>query len=331
MKLSITYLIKRYTLGLVLLASFIFSSCSKFVATDTAPSLVSIGEVYKTDATATAAVSAMYSYSNNITLLGNISYLDGIYADELQYTGTSTNLLEFAGSNISSTNSSSESNFWTYSYYMIGQANLAIDGLTNSTTLTPSLKSQLLGEAKFFRAFAFFYLAHHFGGVPLSLSATQIDNAFLPRSAADEIWAQVISDLKDAEALLPTAYAGTSGQRGRVNKWAAAALLARTYLYNKDYVNAEAQATLVISSGTYSLDALSNVFINTSKETILQFATYYGYSTFGPNYRTTTSATTVAPPIYVLYPTFTNSFEPGDTRKTSWVDSKELVNVGYNT
>ncbi|WP_183557921.1 RagB/SusD family nutrient uptake outer membrane protein [Mucilaginibacter sp. SP1R1] len=319
--------VKKYTLVLIVLISTALSACQKYVDTAIAPTLISADNVYKTDATATSAVLALYSYNYTPNFIGYSSYLGGLNADELQYTSTTSDIMQFGASNVSVTNSASESYLWTYAYGIIGEANLAINGLTNSTTITPALKNQLLGEAKFFRAFVYFNMVNCFGGVPLSLSAAQLDNSFLPRSSADAVWAQVIADLKDAQGLLPVAYAGISAQKGRVNKWAATALLARAYLYTKDYANAEAQATQVIGSGTYSLDALSNVFVNTSTETILQFATYYGYSTFGTNYRT--NATSTTPPTYVLYPTFTKSFETGDNRMTNWVDSTTLNNTKY--
>lgn len=319
--------VKKYALVLIALLSAALSACQKYVDTPIAPTLISADNVYKTDATATSAVLALYSYTYTPNFLGYSSYLGGLAADELQYTSTTSGIMEFGASNVSVTNNTSESYLWTYAYNIIGEANLAINGLTNSTTVTPALKNQLLGEAKFFRAFVYFNMVNYFGGVPLSLSAAQLDNSFLPRSSADAVWAQVVTDLKDAQSLLPAAYAGISAQKGRVNKWAATALLARAYLYKKDYVNAEAMATQVIGSGIYSLDAVNNVFVNTSTETILQFATYNGYSTFGPNYRTNTTSTT--PPAYVLYPTFTKSFENGDKRMASWVDSTTLNNVKY--
>jgi len=319
--------VKKYALVLIALLSAALSACQKYVDTPIAPTLISADNVYKTDATATSAVLALYSYTYTPNFLGYSSYLGGLDADELQYTSTTSGIMEFGASNVSVTNNTSESYLWTYAYNIIGEANLAINGLTNSTTVTPALKNQLLGEAKFFRAFVYFNMVNYFGGVPLSLSAAQLDNSFLPRSPVDAVWAQVVTDLKDAQSLLPAAYAGISAQKGRVNKWAATALLARVYLYKKDYVNAEAMATQVIGSGIYSLDAVNNVFVNTSTETILQFATYNGYSTFGPNYRTNTTSTT--PPAYVLYPTFTKSFENGDKRMASWVDSTTLNNVKY--
>jgi hypothetical protein len=320
---------KIYILLFVGLMSLMLPSCQKYVEVPAAPSSLSLDQTYTTDASATSAVLALYSYTYTTNYIGYISYLNGIYSDELQYTGSAAATMEFGASNVASTNATSESYLWTYAYYIIGEANLAIDGISKSTGVTAATKNQLIGEAKFFRAFVFFNMVNHFGGVPLSLSSAQLDNSFLARSTSDAVWAQVIADLKDAQSLLPTTYAGTAALKGRVNKWAATALLARAYLYTKDYANAEAQATQVIGSGAYSLDALGNVFINTSNETILQFSTLFGYTTFGPNYRTTTSTAIVAPPTYVLYPTFTKSFETGDNRKTSWVDSTTYSGVKY--
>jgi hypothetical protein len=46
--------------------------------------------------------------------------------------------------------------------------------LNQSQTLTPSLKDQLLGEAKFVRALTYFYLVNLFGDVPMPLTLTLI-------------------------------------------------------------------------------------------------------------------------------------------------------------
>lgn len=165
--------------------------------------------------------------------------------------------------------------------------------------------------------------------MPLELIPTQ--SSSLARSSASDIWSQIITDLKDAESLLPSAYAGIAIQRGRVNKYAAAALLARAYLYTKDYANAETESTKVIGATdvTYSLPSLASAFLSTSPEIILQFSTLYGYSTFGSGFRTASAAVNVAPPTYVLASGFTASFENGDQRKKVWVDSTTYNKVVY--
>jgi len=305
----------------LVLFAIIVTSCKKYVDIPIAPNMIANADVFKTDASATSAVLSMYSYSYMTTSIGYFTYLGGLASDELQTTSSDASLQEFAQSAVTTTNSYVLNYLWSYPYTLIRWSNLAIDGITNSTTLTPATKSQLLGEAKFFRAFIYFHVVNYIGNVPLELIPTPSSNK--AQSLPADVWKQIISDLKDAESLLPSAYAGIAAQRGRVNKYAAAALLARAYLYTKDYTNAETESSNVIGASdiTYSLAPLANTFISTSPETILQFSTLYGYSTFGSAFRTSSSANNVAPPSYVLYPGFTNSFEAGDQRKVAWVDS----------
>jgi hypothetical protein len=320
LKYNLSKFLLIYIIGLPLL--IMSSSCNKYVELDAPENKIEASTVYQTDATATAAVIALYSYGilNAFTALQqNMAQLTGVSADELHYTLVSTpEITEIENNSISIANGQNAT-FWASLYSELLLANDAIVGITASTTLTPSTKSQLLGEAKFFRAFINFYLVNIYGDVPLITSTDALTIAYLPRSSTDQVWALIISDLKDAQGLLPVTYVGTL--RSRVNQMAATALLARVYLYRKDYVNAEAMATNVISSGAYGLVATNSVFINTSNETIVQFATYYGFSAFAQSYRTATSAANIAPPTYVLTSAVVKSFEAGDNRKTNWVDS----------
>jgi len=315
---------KRFKLlatGVVLPAVIFFIGCNKLVELDAPQNKINASTAYQTDGTATAAVVALYNYGIfgiMGTLQQAITFYGGISADELHYTLTSTPEITEIENNQISIGSSINSTFWANAYSELLAANSAITGITNSTTLTPAVRSQLLGEAKYFRAWVNFYLVNYYGGVPIT-GNDPLTNAYLPRSSADAVWTSIIADLRDAQGLLPATYVGTL--KSRVNLYAATALLARVYLYRKDYANAEAQATQVISSGTYTLATTPNVFINTSTETILQFATFVGASTFASSYRTATSAANVAPPVYTLTSNIANSFELGDNRKTNWVDS----------
>lgn len=321
--------VKFVTVSFFILLAVLITSCKKFVDIPIAPDRIANDNVYTTDASATSAVLSLYSYSYMPTSIGYFTYLGGLAADELQCTSSDAALQEFAQSSVTTTNTYVSNYLWSYPYTLIRWSNLAINGISKSTTLSTNTKNQLLGEAKFFRAFIYFHLVNYLGSVPIELIPTQSSN--LAQSSAADVWKQIISDLKDAENLLPSAYAGISAQRARVNKYAASALLARAYLYTNDYANAETEATKVIGATdiSYSLPPLANVFISTSTETILQFSTFYGYSAFGSTYRTASSSATVAPPTYVLYPGFTNSFEQGDQRFKSWVDSTTYSGKKY--
>lgn len=310
---------------LALVAVFV-SSCDNYVDIAISPNKLSTEDAFSSDASATSVVLALYSYYNTTSSLPYFSFLGGLSADELQYTGSTAEMQEFAQASVTTTNSTLKNYLWVYPYAVISEANQAISGITNSAAITAATKKQLLGEAKFFRAYYYFNLVNYLGDVPLSLNASVLENAYLARSPKDSVYAQIINDLKDAQSLLPATY--TTTLRTRVNQYAADALLARVYLYTKDYANAEAEATKVITATdvTYTMAALSAAFINTSSETILQFATTYGYSFYGSNYRTS-SATAV--PTYVLYPKFINSFEAGDQRKVSWIDSVTSSGTKY--
>ncbi|RQO76478.1 hypothetical protein DBR40_11260 [Pedobacter sp. KBW01] len=325
MKINNMFFKKIMALGLVLMA---LSSCKKFVEADLANNLIAKEDAFTTDNSATSATLSLYSYFSTLDNLRNTTWLGGLLADELQNTTSNADLIQFSQNVVVPTNNVATSNVWGYSYQTIRYCNLILDGIGRSTGMTTPVKNQLSGEAKFFRALMYFNLVNFYGGVPITSEVNELDNAFKPRATAAEIYAQVFSDLKDAQNLLPTTYAGSTALKVRVNKWAATALLAKVYLYNKDYANAEAEATKVIGSGTYNIATLSNTFINTSSETILQLSTLFGASAFS-TYRTTSSAANVAPPAYVLYNNFTKDFELNDNRKTSWVDSTTFNAVKY--
>jgi hypothetical protein len=310
-------------------AIIISSSCNKYVSLDAPVNKIDASAAYTTDNTATASVLALYNYgiySSFGSMFIDLNVFAGVSSDEMHYTGTTYPEITDIENNAIAIGSAQNANMWGYAYSELLVANDAITGITKSTTLTASVKSQLLGEAKFFRAFINFYLVNYYGGVPLTTSDPLV-SAYLPRSSAAQVYNSIISDLKDAQSLLPVTYVGTL--KSRVNQYAATALLARVYLYQKDYADAEAMATAVINSGAYSLAATNSVFQNTSTETILQFATYYGYSTLATSYRTATATGTVAPPLYTLTNNLVNSFEPGDNRKTNWVDSTVYTTKFY--
>lgn len=322
----ISSLIAPSLLTVMMLSS---TSCKKYVDVGVSPNLVSTTQAFNSDASATSTIVSLYSYYPTTSGIRYASVLGGISSDEMQYTSSDASVQQFAQDALVNTNSYSENYLWSYAYQVVRETNLAINGINSSASISAAAKSQLLGEAKFMRAFTYFYLVNFFGGVPLSLDPVELNNATLPRATTQAVYTQIITDLKDAVNLLPANYAGIANFKARPNKWAAAALLARVYLYNKDYVNAEALSTQVIGSGTYTLPAPSSAFINTSPEVILQFATQFGYSIFGSPFGAANTSTNVVLPTYALYPNFTKLFEKGDTRKTNWVDSLNYNGTKY--
>ncbi|WP_443938526.1 RagB/SusD family nutrient uptake outer membrane protein [Pedobacter sp. MW01-1-1] len=306
---------------------FSVSSCKKFVELGAPPTQVLFEDAFKTDATAQSVVLGLYTTASAGTnaFLTNVLFYPGISSDDLQYNGADAAIQEFSKNSLAITNLN-VGNIWYYPYQLVKNANNAISGITASTTLTPSLKSQLLGEAKFMRAFVYFELVNLYGDIPMPLKDdySAFENAALPRSSVAAVYAQITTDLIDAQNLLPTAYVGTF--KGRVNKYAATALLARVYLYQKKYAEAEAQATTVIGSTVYGMPAPDAAFINTSSEIIWQIGNATGLSVSGAAF--ITAATVV--PTYTLSDGMYASFEnTSDLRRTNWTVTKTISGKNY--
>ena len=130
-------------------------------------------------------------------------------------------------------------------------ANVVVEKLP-AIAMDTILRNRYIGEARFLRGLFYFDLVRAWGGVPeVTTSDPQLH---LGRSASDEIYSLIVSDLLYAEANLTKKSELISSDQGRATSGAAEALLAKVYLFQNDFVNAEKYALKVIQSGEYSLE-----------------------------------------------------------------------------
>jgi hypothetical protein len=323
--------IKYITLGLGLL--FFFSSCKKFVDADTPDNQLTASTVFATDATALGAMTGLYSsMMSNSLLLTAYSCMPALSADELRSYSTDAQTVQLYSNSISLSSNTTDY-LWTRAYPLIYMANAAIQGVQQSTSLTTPVANQVLGEAEFMRAFFYFNLVNEYGAVPLVTSTNYVTNSSIPRSSVDTIYAQIISDLRDAQSRLTNNYLdGTNAitnNRIRPNQDAATALLARAYLYTGNWAGADSAATVVINNTTqYSLDSLNSVFLANSTEAIFQLEPtgiggvntpegyWYILSADPASFSTATQGK-----MATISTSLLNAFEPGDNRQTDWVGS----------
>lgn len=309
------------------------TSCKKFVQIPAPPTELTTAQAFGDDKTATSSVAGIYivmmgsltpEFAN-----GGITLYTGMSADELYPTRTTiTNDLQFYNNAISATtNDVNTNNLWANAYVSIYDINASIEGLTASAGLTPSIKNQLLGEAKFLRAFFYFNMVNLYGPVPLVTTIGFNTNGTLPRTSVDSIYAQIESDLQASQSLLSADY--PSAGRVRPNQYTAMALLSRAYLYDQKWDSADAYATKVINSGLYSLNhSLNNVFDQASNEAIWELFPVVTRIGAIEAYLFIPSSTTRVPN-YPLSPFLLNSFEPGDQRRSAWIDSNIISGVTY--
>ncbi len=150
------------------------------------------------------------------------------------------------------------SGIWTEGYEAILRANTIINSDIEVPATVQDFANQLTGEAYGIRALMHFDMvrifAQHYGftsdnshpGIPI---VTEFDQAAEPtRASVQAVYAQVISDFQQAISLM-----NENRGAGYMSIEAAKALLARVYLYQSNWAQAEAMATEVINSPNTSL------------------------------------------------------------------------------
>jgi len=143
--------------------------------------------------------------------------------------------------------------YWDACFRGINKANFVIDNADRineipSSLLSDEKKARFIGEAKYMRAFYYFLLVTRFGDVPLITTVPE-DGSGFPRTPADQVYDQIITDLNDASQSL---WDKGRTENGRATQGAAFALLGKTHLYLEEYD--EALAAFENIYGQYSLE-----------------------------------------------------------------------------
>lgn len=150
---------------------------------------------------------------------------------------------------------------WSAAYEGIKRAN-AVIRYVPEMQINTGLRERVVAEAKFLRAVNYFNLVRLFGGVPLYTDLVNPgDELNRPRAPAAEVYAQIVKDLTEAEAVLPLASAYAAGEKGRATRGAAQGLLAKVLVHRAavgvgqpaDNAQAAEWARRVIQSNQYSL------------------------------------------------------------------------------
>jgi hypothetical protein len=152
---------------------------------------------------------------------------------------------------------------WSYDYEGINRANLAISYLTDPEVtekigIDPTLKSRLLGEAYFLRAYYYFDLVNDFGDVPLLLTPLKnFDEAYsvARREAKEAVYTQISADLVQAKTLLPASKYSDATDKWRASRGAAIAMQAKVALYNQKWAEVISSVSELEGLGFYSLNA----------------------------------------------------------------------------
>lgn len=179
--------------------------------------------------------------------MGNTEQDPGEYKALAHYTGDTQ------------TGGNCTQNFWQYRYKGILRCNVCLEHIPEVKFSNESLKKRYIAEAKFLRGFFYFDLVRNFGGVPL------VDGVKMPseiegikRATVEETYAFIEKDLKEAIADLPLKSEYSSEDVGHATQGAARGILAKAYLYQEKYEEAEAQLDTIINIQAGQYDLLDN-------------------------------------------------------------------------
>ncbi len=115
----------------------------------------------------------------------------------------------------------------------------------------PAFIDPAIAECHFFKGTVYFFIARIWGDAPIvnKPGETILSGNFnIPRYFKADVLRFALEELKLAEAGLPE-----TDTKGRVTKYSAKGMMAKLYLYTKDYANAKLKAGEVIASGKYDL------------------------------------------------------------------------------
>lgn len=169
-------------------------------------------------------------------------------------------------------------NLWNALYRGVRNANILLEALDhpNASEVSESVKENIKAQALFLRAYYFFMLVERWGAVPMPLSSiTSATDVHMAPTPVAEAYARIISDMEEAEAVLPQASKLGPKSSGRISKNTAQGILARVCLSmagfpvndESKYAEALAWCTKVIETGENSLNpSYADLFVKQARD-----------------------------------------------------------------
>jgi hypothetical protein len=259
-----------FLLGLLATMIAVAGSCKKFL--DKKPKFLVPENYYSNEKEVTAALAGVYDMISQETMWGGqIPIRHNATTDESFFSYTSFTTGPFRYNYDAS--DAYVASLWKNLYIGISRAN-ALLAYMDRADMDNSKKLVIRGETLFLRAFYYFTLVQYYGDVPLKLEpSTSVNNVDIARTPSKEVYAQIITDMKEAETLVKTA--AQIGSSGQISKSTVRGILARVYLTmagaplhdTEKFKDAREWALKVKESGEHMLNPdYKQIFINESAD-----------------------------------------------------------------
>lgn len=226
-------------------------SCSEDFVEQSPEDAITVDNFFNTDQQILSSGSPLYGYPwfyfNEKFLIS----IGDLYSGNA--IGSYSDLAQFENFSVNGANQFLNEG-WDSLYNVIANANVLMYNLETKVggDVSPEIVNQVMGEAYFMRATAYFYLVRVWGAVPIIHSVEQI-NSSVPvyKNNVEDIYTFIVNDYEKANSLLPVQW--DANNLGRATKTACDAMLSKVYLAQKDYAKTNIYTSKVIKSGMYSL------------------------------------------------------------------------------
>ncbi|MEX2335774.1 MAG: RagB/SusD family nutrient uptake outer membrane protein [Fulvivirga sp.] len=240
-----------------------FSSCSDDFLNLSPETNLTAAAFFETESHFDLALIGVYSQLRGIVTPGH--YMDEMRSDNtfFRYYSPNRGPANWVEDIIQWTDQSQTTvvnNRYYANYQGISRANTLLSQIENAE-ISEEAKSRITGETLFLRAFFYFDLVTHYGGVPLYMEEVLDEtSAYEPRVSAEEVYSQIISDLQNAIPKLTVAT--TFPQSGRASQGAAKLLLAKAFMSKptREYANAESELRDITNMQYSLLDNYADCF-----------------------------------------------------------------------
>ena len=245
-----------------LTAVLLFPSCSKDFLERPPEDSYNVDDFYQTNAEVQAAANHLYSRPW-FAFVSNVSWGIGELASGNARTWDARNS-EFGTFAITGEHGTL-TQAWESLYAVIAQANSVINTLPEKVgpDVDEAVINNSIAEARMIRSTAYFYLVRIFGSVPLIADNTKyVLEPVVPRNTVEDIYEFIKRDLQFAVDNLYDRTVSSNYQPGRVSSNSAKAMLAKVYLYERNWSKAYELSNEVVNSGAFSLmDTYNDLFL----------------------------------------------------------------------
>lgn len=192
----------------------------------------------QTAADADQLLTGVYSVMGRIEPLCSTYFISELMSDNCFGGGDQADLSTKAIDQFKKSGEDMFRNGWRARYFGVYRSNFLMSVLDDIEWESEAQRQYIEGQTRFLRAYFFYDLSLMFGEIPMM---TTPDPVNIPRTPANETYAQIAEDLQKAIEYIPAVKMteANPADRGRITRWAAEALMARVFLFYTGFYNKE--------------------------------------------------------------------------------------------